>query len=116
RQKNDSKETHREDMARHLIFSVLYQYAEIYAQQPFVHEAPSTRKEEIKTEFQQLVTKHCVRERKLPFYAAKLFISPKHLMETIKEETGKTAGEIIDEAVMLEAKLLLNDKHKTIQQ
>ncbi|HEY0262228.1 MAG TPA: helix-turn-helix domain-containing protein [Chitinophagales bacterium] len=115
RMKYDSDEIYKDDIARSLIFSLLYQCAEFHAKQAKKQDTKASRKSEIKATFLQLVKKHCKRERKLNFYAEKLYISPKHLMETIKDETGKTAGEIIDEAVILEAKLLLNDKDKSIQ-
>jgi hypothetical protein len=38
-----------------------------------------------------------------------MFITSKHLTETGKEETGKSAKECIDEMVILEAKVLQNE-------
>jgi AraC family transcriptional activator of pobA len=43
------------------------------------------------------------------YYADALYVSPKHLTETVKEVTGSTAGEWIDDAVILEAKVLLRN-------
>lgn len=116
RKKYDSYEAYKDNMARNLILTLLYQCAEIYHKPTTEQEAKSSRKDEIKLAFLQLVKEHCGHERKISFYAEKLFITPKYLMETIKMETGKTAGKIIDEAVMLEAKLLLGDKDKPVQQ
>ena len=114
KEKAESSETFRDDIVRHLMFTLLYQCAGFY--ESYKAEIPvSGRKKEIKNSFIDLVNKHCKQNRKLSFYADKLFITPKHLTETIKEETGKTAGTIIDETLMLEAKLLLNDKTKNIQ-
>ncbi|NJO25302.1 MAG: AraC family transcriptional regulator [Bacteroidia bacterium] len=56
------------------------------------------------------------RHRSVTFYAGKLNISPKHFSTIIKEQTGKTAGEWIDEIVMLEAKVLLQNKELTVGQ
>lgn len=63
----------------------------------------------------QLQTHH-KQERKLEFYADKLCLSAKYLSQTIKNSSGKTAGEWIDEYVMLEAKALLKSTNMTIQQ
>jgi len=59
--------------------------------------------------FHELISEHIREERSVRFYAAKLFVTPKYLTEIVKEVTGKTAGELIDEMVMKEAKLLLAD-------
>lgn len=50
------------------------------------------------------------------FYAEKLFISPKYLSLIIKESIGRSAAEVIDEYVILEAKNLLRFSGKNIQQ
>ncbi|KAI9449251.1 helix-turn-helix domain-containing protein [Russula earlei] len=56
-----------------------------------------------------LYDKHHVIQRTVHFYAEQLFVSSKHLTETVKEVTGKTAGEWIDEAIILEAKVVLHN-------
>ena len=63
----------------------------------------------------QLVHRHHGSERTVRFYADKLFISPKYLSILIKEATGKSAAEWIDEFVILEAKNLLRFSGKNIQ-
>ncbi len=67
-------------------------------------------------DFMALVHTHHTRERSVAFYANKLFISPKYLSLIIKEVTGRTAAEWIDEFVILEAKNLLRFSGKNIQQ
>ena len=67
-------------------------------------------------DFMALVHTHHQRERSVAFYAEKLFISPKYLSLIIKEATGRTAAEWIDEFVILEAKNLLRFSGKNIQQ
>lgn len=57
-----------------------------------------------------------MRHRNVSYYAQKLFVSPKYLSTVIKEESRKTAGEWIDEMVLLEAKILLQNKELTIAQ
>ena len=67
-------------------------------------------------EFMQLVRTHHKQERMVSFYAEKLFISPKYLSLIIKEALGRSAAEVIDEFVILEAKNLLRFSGKNIQQ
>ena len=68
-----------------------------------------TRKEDIVMSFMKVLSGHFKEERSVQFYANLLFITPKHLTKTVKELTNKTCGELIDDMVILEAKVLLND-------
>ena len=53
--------------------------------------------------------------RELQFYADELHLSKKYFSVLIKNETGKTASDWIDEFIVLEAKKLLATTDKTIQ-
>lgn len=75
-----------------------------------------SRKENLAKNFQQLLQKQFRKNRNVQTYAEQLNITPKYLTETVKEITGKTAGELIDSYVMLEAKLLLDDPLLSIAQ
>lgn len=66
--------------------------------------------------FRNLLTKEFWRHRSVSFYADNLNVTPKYLSELIKKQTGKTAGEWIDRAVILEAKILLQNKELGISQ
>ena len=67
-------------------------------------------------DFMHLVHQNFRTERGVSFYASKLFISPKYLSQIIKESTGRSAAEWIDEYVIIEAKNLLRFSGKNIQQ
>ncbi len=66
--------------------------------------------------FRNLLTKEFWRQRSVSFYADNLNVTPKYLSEVIKRQTGKTAGEWIDKAIVLEAKVLLQNKDLGIAQ
>lgn len=66
--------------------------------------------------FIKLVQENYKRERLLGFYADKLCITPKHLSKVIKETSGKSANNWIDDYTMLEAKALLKSTNLTVQQ
>jgi AraC-like DNA-binding protein len=86
-----------------LLFTYLGLYNNLSASQT-LHQ---TRSQQMVQAFKQLVNRHFQKERTVKFYADSLFVSAKHLSELVKQETGKTAGEWIDEMVLLEAKILL---------
>ena len=66
--------------------------------------------------FIELVQDHYREERLIGFYANKLCITPKYLSKLVKEHTGRSAGEWIENHVILEARALLQSSDKTIQQ
>ncbi|PWK79191.1 AraC-like DNA-binding protein [Mucilaginibacter oryzae] len=68
-----------------------------------------TRKEEILSSFIKLLFQHFKEERGVQFYADELYLTPKHLTKMVKELTNKTCGEMIDELVIIEAKIMLDD-------
>jgi len=57
--------------------------------------------------FKHLVSIHCVAEKGLEPYAAKMNVSKGHLSNTIKSLTGHSPGQIIRQEVALEAKRML---------
>lgn len=73
-----------------------------------------SRKENLVMNFTALIVAHFKKERGLQFYASELNITAKYLTETIKEMTGKTAGEIVESFVIQEAKMLLNNPELSI--
>jgi AraC-like DNA-binding protein len=57
--------------------------------------------------FQKLIEEH-YKEKKLPRdYAAMLYVTPNHLNSLCKDVTGRSAGELIRDRILLEAKRLL---------
>ncbi len=77
---------------------------------------PRPRRNTYVDDFISLLHLHHRSQRSVAFYASKLFISPKYLSLVIKKATGKSAAEMIDEFVILEAKNLLRFSGKNIQQ
>lgn len=66
--------------------------------------------------FQQLINKH-FRNIKLPReYAELLYITPNHLNALCQDLLGKTAGELIRDRILLEAKRMLTNPGMTVTQ
>lgn len=76
----------------------------------------SSRKRDLAVQFTNLLTQYYLEERSVKFYANKLSITPKYLNEVVHDVTGKSPGEIIDEKVMQEAKILLHNPRLSIAQ
>lgn len=115
----NTDELYIKNISRNIIASVIYQifqFGEKYMPQERVEERPLSRRANYVQEFMRLMHENYRRERSVGFYADKLFISPKYLSLIIKEMTGRSAAEWIDECVILEAKNLLRYSGKNIQQ
>lgn len=84
------------------------------------HKMPENNKkskQEILVEsFINHVYKNYKQYRGAEFYADKLSLTPKYLSKVIKENTGLSATEWIDNYVVLEAKALLKSTNMTVQQ
>ncbi len=106
----------RTEIVQHLFTAFLYELAAVYQNNYTGKQIHVSRKEDISVQFLKLLPQHFKEERGVKFYADHLFVTPKYLSETVKEATGKTAGDFIDEMVMLEAKVLLKNASLSIAQ
>jgi len=66
--------------------------------------------------FQKLIDQHYKEKKLTKDYAALLYITPNHLNALCKDVTGRSAGELIRDRVLLEAKRLLVNARLTISQ
>jgi AraC family transcriptional activator of pobA len=107
-----------EDQSKHQA-SILRSYLYI-----LIYEIDGIQKEKIPTEvqsplyekFKELLFKDFLNFRTVQHYADELNVSRKYLSEVIKKHSGKTASEWISEMVILEAKVLLQNKKMSINQ
>lgn len=115
----NSESIYVKNISRNLIASITYQlmqFASTRIDTSDEPEQPRSRRANYVFDFMRLVHKYHRQERSVGFYADKLFISPKYLSLIIKESTGRSAAEWIDEYVILEAKNLLRFSGKNVQQ
>ena len=66
--------------------------------------------------FKEILFKDFLSQRSVQYYADILNVTRKYLSEVIKNNSGKTASDWIEEVVILEAKILLQNKDLTINQ
>lgn len=99
-----------------LLQATLFELMEISCQQNESKRISSSRKEEIMVKFILCVLENFTRHRQVNYYANKLCITSKHLSAVVKETSGHTAGEWIENHVVREAKMLLRTTDLTIQE
>ena len=75
-----------------------------------------TRQEEVFNRFLSLVNKYAIHERSVVFYADWLYLTPRYLSTLIKQTSGRTVMDWVNEAVVQEAKLLLRHSDKLVYQ
>ena len=106
-----SKKKYMTDALATLTSALFYEVAGSWVERINSVESPSveTSRNSIKifNNFVALVTKYHTEERSVAFYADKLCISPKHLARVIKEVSGQTPTQSIDNFVVMEAKNML---------
>lgn len=95
---------------------LLYELAAIGQRNKLSTKFKTTRKQEIVTGFAKLLEKHFKEERSLKYYATQLSISTKHLTEVVYDVTGKSAGVLIHEKLIIEIKYLLGNPSQNIIQ
>jgi AraC-like DNA-binding protein len=66
-----------------------------------------SRHQELFQQFKTQVSRHCERERSIPYYADLLHITPHHLSAVVSRASGRSAMYWINRAVVLRAKVLL---------
>ena len=70
-------------------------------------ETPPDRRFHLVRQFQMLVDRDFARQRTVGDYAAELSVTLTHLSRSVKALTGRTAGEVVHDRLVLEARRLL---------
>lgn len=107
---------HFKDVIRHSFISVLYEVLIFYSKYRVFIPVKLNRQEELTTSFLNLLSESFKEEKRVQHYAKELFVTSRHLSQVVKQVTGKTAGEIIDEMIINEAKVLLSSHVMNVAQ
>ena len=94
----------------------MYQYASLLKIKFPNLEADLTRQEKLALRFLKLLNENFKQERTVQFYADILCLTPGYLSKVLKTVSKKTAGQLIDEAVIMESKLLLKNQTLSISE
>lgn len=95
-----------EETIRTIMFHILLEAAELIHD---LHvEQHTEHSKEIYFRFQELIQESIQFHRDVRFYAEQLNVSNKNLIKIVKQASGKTPHEIIDEALLKEAIVYLN--------
>jgi AraC-like DNA-binding protein len=107
---------YRLEIAKHLTKAFFYGFAYNIHVKQLKAEDKMPKKQMTVEKFLTLLQEHYRKERNLEFYAGRLFLTPKHLSKIIKQNSGTSASNWIENYVITEAKALLKSTDMTIQQ
>lgn len=107
---------HKEVM-RNALISLFLELGNIFAAKKDFPPSPAlSRKEDLLEQFLKLLFENCREQHGVTYYAERLFITPQYLSLILKTLTGKSANKWIDDALIMEAKVLLKAPQATVQQ
>ena len=105
---------------RSLFSSVFYMLGTLWTgrlnSEPVAREGVSGRSKLVFEQFLRLVTQYHNKERRVEFYAAKMYLTPKYLSKLIKKVSGRSAPDWIESMVVMEAKNMLKYSEMTIKE
>ena len=108
------------DVVHGLISAMIYKVGNILThyleEHPEIESPGHSRAEEYFRQFMALRGEYYRQERSVGFYARKLCITPKYLTTLIRQISGRSVSEWIDDYVILEAKTLLKYSNMSIQE
>lgn len=111
-----SRHNYHKEVVQVALFSLLLEVGDVLQNRQFELQTPLlSRKEELMQQFLLLLFKYVKEQHRVTFYAERLFITPQYLSSVLNELSGKSANKWIDEALIMEAKLLLKTPQTTIQ-
>lgn len=103
-----------------LFSSIFYMLGTLWARRLSGEGTPlaavSGRSKLVFEQFLRLVTQYHITERRVEFYASKMYLTPKYLSKLIKKVSGRPAPDWIDSMVVMEAKNMLKYSEMTIKE
>ncbi|MFB9080786.1 helix-turn-helix domain-containing protein [Flavobacterium procerum] len=108
---SNTQSMHQASILRSYLYVLIYELDTI--QQKI--EAPENQNP-LFEKFKTTLFKDFLTQRSVSYYADMLNVSRKYLSEIVKKNSGRTAGEWINEIIILEAKVLLQNKSLTISE
>lgn len=106
---------YRKEIAQSLLLALFHEVYGMFKNHMPI-ETKKSRQEELFSIFIQTLAANYRKERSVSFYAGKLYVTPKYLSLLVKNVSNRTAGEWIDDYVILEAKALLSSSRMSIQE
>ena len=98
----------------HLLSAFLWQVDHLWSRNEQSHRESQTREQRLFTDFIQLVSQYAPEHHTIDYYASRLCLTPRYLSSIIKQVSGKSAKQWIDDALVTRIKIDLKHTDKPI--
>ena len=99
-----------------MLYSIFLLDLQNAQQRAIVHRQTPQRVEEIFIGFIRLLPSYFIQHHDIPFYADQLHISPVYLSRVVRQVTGRTVVDYINQMLLMEASFLLQTSQLSITQ
>ena len=110
-----NKDYHRPTVTA-LVAAQMQHYNQLCQLQDKQRATTRSREQTIFDRFIQLVTQHCTEHHRIAYYAHRMCLTQHYLSTVIRQTTGTTAKEWIDQAIITRIKIELRHTNKTAAQ
>lgn len=98
----------------HLLSALLWYVDNLWCQHEQTYRENQTRQQRLFTDFIQLVSEFAPAHHTIDYYASRLCITPRYMSTIIRQVSGKSAKQWIDDALVTRIKIELKHSDKTI--
>ena len=98
----------------HLLSAFLWQVDYLWSRDEQTHRGSQTREQRLFTDFIQLVSQYAPDHHTIDYYASRLCLTPRYLSAIIKQVSGRSAKQWIDDALVTRIKIDLKHTDKPI--
>jgi len=116
KEKSERQGKFTDEIVRTIIFNILLETGEIIETQKEDLCEKDEGKKDLFLKFSKLVRENIKEQKSVAYYAERLFVSSKYLIEIIKKASGKTPHQVIDEMLLKEAFAMLGNSDFTISE
>ena len=99
-----------------MLYSIFLLDLQNAQQRAIAHRQTPQRVEEIFISFIRLLPRYFIEHHDIPFYASKLHITPVYLSRVVRQVTGRTVVDYINQMLLMEASFLLQTSQLSIAQ
>jgi AraC family transcriptional activator of pobA len=114
KRRNSDKHPFKNELVSFSFNMLLYELASIYSNYSSNIRIRNSRKEKLVLQFLRLLDMNYRTQHSVNFYADALMISAGNLTKSVKQVMDKTSSQLIGEAIVFEAKILLQNNDLTI--
>jgi AraC-like DNA-binding protein len=98
----------------HLVSAFLWYVDHLWSRHEQSYREHQSREQRLFTDFVQLVSEFAPEHHTIDFYASRLCITPRYMSTIIKQVSGRSAKQWIDDALVIRIKIDLKHTDKTI--